>query len=75
MFYDIVRGLGSELPVGNGANELCLIPGGTTALSTTDNTPTPLNDYFWYVVRARDSCAPGSYSDINGQPRATATCP
>ncbi len=80
--YDVMRGLVSELPVGNGAalEETCF----AADLHEQDvmDSDTPASTLaFWYLVRARDpSCGPGRYGfeGRHGQPaaeRVTTLCP
>ncbi len=78
--YDVPRGLVDELPVGSGASEICLIPGGTSASTASDPSSPDPNRCYWYLVRARDVCGSGTYgfSAVRGVPaleRITGVCP
>jgi spore coat protein A len=77
--YDVARGLVSQLPVGSGAAETCLVTGQAPA-SASDATAPGLGQGFWYLVRGRHSCGTGTYgyAAANGVPttqRVTLTCP
>jgi hypothetical protein len=77
--YDVVRGRLAALPVGpGGGDEICAATDSTTN-AFTDTDPVPEGDGFWYLVRAANSCAPGSYGNDappGGPPtaRVTNTC-
>jgi hypothetical protein len=73
--YDLLRGLLDELPVGsNPSSEACPAQGitGTTFL---DGAPLPDTSGYFYLVRAKNECGPGSYDDATSLPRVTPTCP
>jgi hypothetical protein len=67
--YDVVRGEIAQLPVGNGG-ETCLVSGSGTAQATDAALPAP-DTAFYYLVRARNACAVGTY----GASRSTSACP
>ena len=72
--HQVVRGLVSQLPVG-GASDACLAVG-TLASSVTDSELPPVDDAFWYLVRARNACGTGSYGTASdGTPRLAVVCP
>lgn len=73
--YDGIRGVLAELPVGSGANELCLAP--TVASSTLADHATPSSgDAFWYLVRGSNACGVGTYGHTSNQvARTSAACP
>jgi hypothetical protein len=78
--HDAARGLQEEFPVGSGAAETCLTPGGVSAATASDGSTPPLDKAFWYLVRGRNSCGTGTYGTAasHGTPtttRVTATCP
>jgi len=78
--HDAVRGLEEQLPVGAGAAQVCLVPGGIAAATTTDGNNPPAGKAFWYLVRGRNSCGTGTYGSqaVHGVPttqRITTTCP
>ncbi|HET9300743.1 MAG TPA: hypothetical protein VFO11_12420, partial [Candidatus Polarisedimenticolaceae bacterium] len=72
--YDVVRGSVALLPVGSGG-ETCLTPGTATA-QTSDATLPAVGTGSYYLVRARNVCAVGTYGTrTGGVPRTTAACP
>lgn len=73
--YDVVRGLGGELPVGSGGSEGCLVTG--SGLPTASDAALPSEgEFFWYLVRARNVCGSGGYGvRSDGAPRISAACP
>jgi hypothetical protein len=78
--HDAVRGLEEQLPVGSGASQSCLTPGGIAAATTADATSPPSGKAFWYLVRGKNSCGTGTYGSaaVHGVPttqRVTTTCP
>ncbi len=73
--HDVARGRLGELPAGSGASESCLA-GGTGDASVTDLEPPPVGDGFWYLVRASNVCAVGTWGqDSDGLTRSPAVCP
>jgi hypothetical protein len=70
---DVVRGVTAELPVGDGASEVCLASG--PGATTTDTEAPPVGTAFWYLVRARNACGVGGYgSQSDESPRTTPAC-
>jgi fibronectin-binding autotransporter adhesin len=67
--YDVVRGEVAQLPVGSGS-EICLVSGNGTAQASDAAVPAP-DTAFYYLVRARNACAVGTY----GASRSTSACP
>ncbi len=77
--YDVVRGLGGELPVGTGPGETCLVPG-TSGPPGSDAATPAAGEIFWYLLRGRHACGTGTYGHAaaGGAPtaeRVTTTCP
>jgi hypothetical protein len=72
--HDVVVGIVSELPVGSGASEECLV---TTSGSTSSDAVTPgPGEGRWYLVRGRNSCGAGTYGTASdGSTRLTSVCP
>jgi hypothetical protein len=83
LLYDVPRGLTSELPVGSGGSESCVVPGGTPSASASDAAIPASGQSYWYLVRGRDGCSAGSYGrthtnpgpPLNGPIRSTTICP
>ena len=70
----VVRGALSELPAGGGASEACIATLGET--SFTDAAIPDATRAFWYLVRAKNACAIGSWGwRSDGTERTTAACP
>jgi hypothetical protein len=78
--YDLARGLVSQLPVGGGAAEICLMSGSSQRIMPDPRVPA-VGSAFWYLSRCRSSCGVGSYGYGRiGSPgifkeRVTSTCP
>jgi hypothetical protein len=73
LVYDVVRGLLSELPVGGGASETCLVLGLADSAAEDADLP-PAGEGYWYLVRARGDCV-GAYGRTSaGAPRWTTAC-
>lgn len=73
--YDVVRGRGEDLPVGPGGGDETCLAQGVAAPGATDMTAPPTGIAFWYLVRARDACGPGTYGRTSaGSLRGTTTC-
>ena len=77
--YDAARGAVGELPVGAGASETC-VQGGMLAPPASDGTAPAARGGFWYLVRGRHACGPGTYgtrmtNGVPGAERSTAACP
>lgn len=73
--HDILRGDLSQLPVGLGASETCLLNGTSLATATDSSLPLPANGY-WYLIRGRNVCGNGSYGiTSNSDVRASNSCP
>ncbi len=73
--YDVARGLLSGLPVSGTASATGLACG-LAATTVTDPTLPAADTGFYYLVRARNACGPGSWGeDSAGTPRSTAACP
>ena len=71
--HDVIRGT-LDVPVAESA-ELCLGPG--LSGNTTVDTETPdSGEGFWYLVRGRNVCGPGTYGlQSDGTPRTSLVCP
>lgn len=73
--HQLLRGHVAELPVGSGGSESCLVPA-TLAATAGDGDVPAEGTSFWYLVRARNSCATGPYGLTSaGEPRLSAACP
>jgi Tol biopolymer transport system component len=74
--YELLRGVTWELPVGSGASESCL-QSGFNGESWQDTEDPPAGSApFYYLVRAVNVCATGSYGQrYSGAERASAACP
>jgi hypothetical protein len=70
--HDVVRGTLATFPVGSGG-ESCLASGLTEA--RLDDPATPASGGWWYLVRGRNACGPGTYGEATGGTRVTETCP
>jgi hypothetical protein len=78
LWYDVLRGVVSGLPVGpGGADEVC--EDGIAGSSTTDVAEPDPGEAFWYLVQGTNTCGDGSYGvqvqDGVPTPRGSATCP
>lgn len=72
--HEVFRGLLSELPVGSGPSEDCLIAN-VHADSFGDTEQPPPDDGYWYLVRATNACGIGTLgADSYGQERTTVLC-
>ena len=70
-----MRGLVSQLPVGNKPAETCLAPQ-NGATQFTDTTPLSVGAAYYYLVRGRNVCGIGTYGTTSGgAPRNTTACP
>lgn len=73
--YDVARGIVSALPSGTGGSETCRVSGVTETFVDLSEIP-PVDEGFWYLVRARNSCGNGGWGSwSSGQPRSTVACP
>jgi N-acetylneuraminic acid mutarotase len=73
--YDVASGLTPTLGAGY-QSPACLSTGGGTAGYDDGRPAPPLNQLYWYLVRARNSCGTGDYGKgSNGVPRPIAACP
>jgi hypothetical protein len=77
--HDVIRGIGTQLPVGSGAGESCLVPGSAAATASDTATP-PAGGLYWYLVRGRNGCGNGTYgfrriAGVPGPERTSAVCP
>jgi N-acetylneuraminic acid mutarotase len=71
----VVRGLLSELPVGRGAAETCLLSKSTDR-SLVDRTVPPVGAGFWYLLKTENACGVEPFGEAsNGAPRVTSACP
>jgi hypothetical protein len=70
--HDVVRGTLATFPVGSGG-ESCLASG--LAEARLDDPATPASGGWWYLVRGRNACGPGTYGEATGGTRVTETCP
>jgi hypothetical protein len=72
--HDVLRGNLSQLPVGMGPSETCLLDGTSLATATDSSAPPPGSGY-WYLIRGRNACGTGSYgSASNSDVRASSSC-
>jgi hypothetical protein len=72
--YQVVRGVLSELPVGAGAGEVCIVPGTANTTATDATLPGP-GQGFYYLVRVSNSCGRGTFGvDSGGQTRVSNSC-
>jgi hypothetical protein len=77
--YDVVRGRLAALPVGPGGGDEVCAANDLATTTFTDTEPVPEGDGLWYLVRAANSCAKGTYGNAvpyGGPPlaRVTNTC-
>lgn len=73
--HDVLRGRLSELPVGSGAGETCLVAG-TAEASASDFDEPVSGSGFWYLVRGRNGCGAGTYgANSAGVTRVSGVCP
>jgi uncharacterized repeat protein (TIGR01451 family) len=74
-YYDAVRGLLEQFPVGSGSAESCLGIGIYYSGLTDPQLPLP-DRGFWYLVRRQNACDPGTWGHASdGTPRDPAVCP
>jgi hypothetical protein len=72
--FDVVRGSATGVPVGN-ATEVCLVDS-TPATSFLDPVAPLSKQRFYYLVRAKNGCGPGTYgTGPGGAERVTGACP
>ena len=73
--YDVVRGFVRQLPVGTGADEVC-VASGIAQTMAFDGTPSVNENGFWYDVRGRHACGVGPYGTrSDGTPHTPSVCP
>ena len=77
--HDVLRGSTSELPVGSGAGETCLVAG-IAAATASDPALPPVMSSYWYLVRGRNACGVGTYGfrgsgGTPGAERTSTACP
>lgn len=78
--YEAARGNVVELPVGDGASEVC-VASGVTGTSTLDADVPDAGEARWYLVRGRNTCGAGDYGSgriyapYTYLPRSTDVCP
>jgi N-acetylneuraminic acid mutarotase len=73
--HDLARGFISDLPVGSAPAEICL-GGDLSGAVVSDPSLPAAGTGFWYLVRGRNVCGPGSYGrQSDGGERITAACP
>ena len=73
--HDVVRGLVSVFPVGSGFSAVC-IASGISSATTMDPVIPPTGNGYWYLVRGRNTCGPGTYGfESGGTERTTTVCP
>jgi hypothetical protein len=71
--YDLPRG--SLDQIAGGVAEVCVAPGILQA-TTTDPALPASGEGFWYLVRGRNTCGPGTYGfSSDGTERTTPICP
>jgi len=74
--HDVAQGTVGQWPVGSGAAEFCLVPGGTGGVSAMDSVTPSSRTARWSLVRGRNACGIGTYgSASSGVERVTAVCP
>jgi len=70
-----MRGVLSELPVGDKPGETCLVTD-TTATSISDTDVPGPQAGFYYLVRGANACGTGDFGRTSaGAPRTTSACP
>jgi len=73
--YDVASGL-IPTPGAGYLSPACLSPAGASASYDDGRPAPPLNQLYWYLVRARNSCGTGDYGrGSDGVPRSIAACP
>jgi len=73
--FDLMRGALGEVPVGSGASEVCLESSLAATMSGDTEDPT-IDTGFYYLVRGRNGCGPGTYGISSAGPeRVTGICP
>ncbi len=73
--HDVLRGIASQLPVGAGGSEVCLVSGSGGSGTSDASLPAP-GQAFFYLVRGRNACAMGTYGFASaGAERVSAACP
>jgi hypothetical protein len=74
--YDIVRGLVSQLRATGGFADAVCISNDQSATSYSDSDSPPLDDPFYYLVRAQNTCGTGGWGrGLGGAERTITTCP
>ena len=58
--YDVMRGLLSQLPPGQGSAETCLV-NDASARTLTDEAIPALGTGFYYLIRASNACGAGTF--------------
>jgi len=77
--HDVLRGVASQLPVGTGPGEGCLVSG-IAAATASDPAIPPVNTAYWYLIRGKNACGVGTYGfrGLGGAPgaeRISTVCP
>jgi len=73
--HDVLSGVTTELPVGSGASEACVVSSLDASSTVLSDVPASGN-VSWYLVRGRNLCGSGPYgSASDGTPRESAACP
>ena len=73
--HEVLRGATGQLPVGSGLSESC-VGVGMSAATTTDPARPLAGEGYWYLIRAKNSCGPGTYGlRSNGTQRTSTACP
>ncbi len=73
--YDVLSGVLSQLPVGNGASERCIAAGTPITIANDTIDPAP-GTGFYYVIRGRNACGVGTYGKASsGTQRVSTACP
>jgi hypothetical protein len=74
--YDVLRGQAQRMMTDHGMNAAACLAGSQPPSSYTDGQAPPLNDAFYYLVRARNACGPGPLgAGTGGIPRPSIVCP
>jgi hypothetical protein len=74
--YDVIRGQSKQMMTDHGMISAACLASAQPPPSYTDSQAPPLNDAFYYLVRARNACGPGPLgSDSGGTPRPAIVCP
>jgi aminopeptidase N len=74
--YDVIRGTALQMRSDGGMSGAACLAAAQPPSSYSDATMPPVNDAFYYLVRARNVCGPGPLgSGSSGVPRPSPACP